>query len=175
MKLLRFISNFADGVNEWVGYAVSWLSTLLVIVVCYDVFTRYVLKNSSVAVQELEWHIFAVIFLVGAAYTLKEDKHVRVDVIYMKLSRKKQAFINLFGTLFFLLPFCLLIIKTSVPFVINAYGFDECSPDPGGLPYRWVLKSMIVVGFSLLFLQGLSLAAKSVLTLTGHDEEGANG
>lgn len=175
MKLLRFISNFADGVNERVGFAVSWLTTLLVIVVCYDVITRYVLKDSSVAVQELEWHIFSVIFLVGAAYTLKEDKHVRVDVFYMKMSEKKQALVNLLGTVFFLLPFSVLVVKTAIPFTMNSYKFHEGSPNPGGLPDRWLLKSMIVVGFVLVFLQGLSLASRSILTLAGHGGEDENG
>lgn len=167
MKLLKIISDYADKLNEWVGYCTSWLTTALVLVVSYDVFTRYVLKNSSVAVQELEWHIFAVIFLVGAAYTLKEDKHVRVDVFYTKMSPKKQALVNLLGAVFFLLPFSLLIVKTSIPFVINAYTFSESSPDPGGLPYRWILKSSIVAGFVLVFIQGLSLTFRSILTLAG--------
>jgi len=175
LKFLSSLSRFIDSLNEWVGYFTSWLTTLLVVVVCYDVFTRYVLKNSYVAVQELEWHIFAVIFLVGAAYTLKEDKHVRVDVIYTRLSAKKKAVVNLAGTVLFLLPFTLLVTKTAIPFAINAYHFNEISPDPGGLPYRWLLKSAIVVGFALLFMQGLSLGIKSFLTIIGNEEEASNG
>jgi len=175
LKFLKLISKFADFINEWVGYFTSWLTAILVLVVCYDVFTRYVLKNSYVAVQELEWHIFAIIFLVGAAYTLKVDKHVRVDVIYTKMTPKAKALVNLTGTLIFLLPFTFLVVKTAVPFAINAYHFNECSPDPGGLPHRWILKSAIVVGFSLLFMQGISLAIKSFLILTGNGEEVSNG
>lgn len=175
MNFLKAISKLVDSLNEWVGYFTSWLTTILVIVVCYDVFTRYVLKNSYVAVQEMEWHIFAVIFLIGAAYTLKEDKHVRVDVLYMKMPPKARAAVNLIGTLIFLLPFTFLVAKTAIPFTKFAYMLHECSPDPGGLPYRWILKSMIGVGFSLLFLQGISQAIKSFLILTGNDEGVANG
>lgn len=96
-----------------VGYVVSWLTSLMVLVVCYDVFTRYLLKASMVAVQELEWHLFAIVFLIGAAYTLKHDRHVRVDVLYMKFSKKTQAWIDLIGILIFLIPFSILVIWTS--------------------------------------------------------------
>jgi len=175
LKFFRIIEKFADFVNGWVGYFTSWITTILVCVVCYDVFTRYVMKNSSVAMQELEWHLFAMIFLLGAAYTLKLDNHVRVDVIYSRFTPKAKAVVNLVGTLLFLLPFSALIVKTSIPFAINAFHFNECSPDPGGLPNRWILKSIIAVGFSLLFLQGLALASRCVLTIAGYDEEGENG
>jgi len=175
LKLLVFIRDFVNKINNLVGIFVSWLTTLLVLVVCFDVFTRYVMKDSSVAVQELEWHIFALIFLLGAAYTLREDKHVRVDVLYTNFSPKWKAIVNLVGCVVFLLPFSILVIKTSYPFVLNAYAFNECSPDPGGLPYRWLLKSVILVGFVLVFLQGLSMASSSILTIAGHDEEVKNG
>ena len=91
MKFLRQYIKFVDSVNEKIGHAVSWLTTVMVLVVCYDVFTRYVLKSSSVAVQELEWHLFAMIFLLGAAFSLKHDQHVRVDVLYSRFSPKGQA------------------------------------------------------------------------------------
>ncbi|ADD68815.1 Tripartite ATP-independent periplasmic transporter DctQ component [Denitrovibrio acetiphilus DSM 12809] len=175
MKFFIIISNFADRVNSAVGYLTSWITTLLVVVVSYDVFTRYVLKNSSVAVQELEWHLFALIFLLGAGYTLKLDNHVRVDVLYSRFTPKAKALVNLVGSLVFLLPFCVLVIKTSVPFIINSYHFHEVSPDPGGLPNRWMLKSVISIGFGLLFLQGLALASRSLLTLAGSRQEDNNG
>ena len=105
MRLLQTYIRFAEALNERVGTAVSWLTTVLVIVVCYDVFTRYLLKNSLVAVQELQWHLFALIFLIGAAYSLKHDKHVRVDVFYSRFSPRAQAWVNLVGRLLFLLPF----------------------------------------------------------------------
>ena len=171
MKFLRYVENFANYVNGKIGYFTSWLTTVLVLLVCYDVFTRYVLHNSSVAVQEFEWHLFALIFLLGAAYTLKLDNHVRVDVLYTRFSPKTKAIVNLAGTLLFLLPFSVLVVKTSIPFAMNAYKFSECSPDPGGLGCRWILKSFIGVGFALLFLQGLALAAKSVLIIAGEKEE----
>lgn len=167
MKALHLIVRWIDGLNEWVGRASSWLSTLLVLVVCYDVFTRYFLRKSSVGVQELEWHIFAVLFLIAAAYTLKQDSHVRVDVFYTQMPPRGQAFINLLGSLVFLIPFALLVIWTSKNFVLMSWTIQETSPDPGGLPYRYALKAMIPAGFTLVLLQGIALALRSFCTLIG--------
>ena len=169
MVFLQKFVEFADGVNERVGLGVSWLTTVLVVVVCYDVFTRYVLQNSMVAVQELEWHLFAFIFLLGAGYSLKHDKHVRVDVFYTRFSPRLQAWVNLIGSVLFLIPFCVLVVWSSQNFVMNAFHFGETSPDPGGLPARWVLKAAIPVGFFFLLLQGVALAFRSVIQLV--DEE----
>ena len=169
MKFLLRLSNFIDSLNEKVGFAVAWLTTALVLVVCYDVFTRYLLKSSVVAIQELEWHLFAIIFLLGAAYTLKHDRHVRVDVFFVKMSKKTQAWINFLGSLIFLIPFALLVIYSSRNFVITSFLIGEKSPDPGGLPARYILKACIPIGFFLLFLQGISLTIKSYFTLTGKE------
>ncbi len=162
--LEKFIS-FVDGLNEKTGLAVSWLNLLLIAVVCYDVFTRYFLKMSSIAIQELEWHIFAVIFLLGAAYTLKNDRHVRVDAFYSLFNPRRQAWVNFLGSLLFLLPFSLLVMWASTDFVKNAFMMGETSPDPGGLPARYLLKACIPLGFFLLLLQGLAMNFKAALRL----------
>jgi len=171
LQAIKTFIRFADGLNERVGTIVSWLTTVLVIVVCYDVFTRYLLKNSLVAVQELQWHLFALIFLIGAAYSLKHDKHVRVDVFYSQFSPRKQAWINFIGSLLFLIPFCIIVIISSQTFVANAFRIGEISPDPGGLPARWILKAAIPIGFVLLLIQGLALACRSLLTILNRNEE----
>ena len=161
---------FVKGINwlnEKIGFGVSWLTALLVVVVCFDVFSRNLLKTSTVAVQELEWHLFAVIFLIGAAYTLKHNGHVRVDVFYTRFSEKTRAIVDLVGSLVFLLPFAVVVMWSSQNFVANALMFNETSPDPGGLPARYLLKGMIPLGFLLLFLQGLSLACQSFLKIIG--------
>ena len=141
----------------------------MVLVVCYDVVTRYFLKKSSVAVQELEWHLFAIIFLVGAAYTLKYDRHVRVDVLYMKFKPKTKAWVNFLGSLIFLLPVCLIGIWSSKNFVMNSFLIGEGSPDPGGLPARYILKAVIPIGFFLLLLQGMALSFRSLIEITGKE------
>ncbi|MGD8780659.1 MAG: TRAP transporter small permease subunit [Ignavibacteria bacterium] len=162
---MNIIINIIDTANEKIGRAVSWLSFTLVLVVCYDVFTRYFLKVSSVAVQELEWHLFSVLFLLSAAYTLKHDDHVRVDIFYSKLNERNKAIVNIIGSLLLLIPFCLMVIFTSKNFVYSSFQISEISPDPGGLPARFVLKSFVPVSFIFLFLQGIGLFLKSFVTL----------
>lgn len=161
------IINIIDRLNERTGTAVSWLSGAMVLIVCYDVFTRYVLNKSSVAVQELEWHLFAVIFLMGAACTFKDNRHVRIDIFYLRLSEKGRAAVDLVGTVFFLIPFCLVVIWTSIDFFLNSLSVGESSPDPGGLPARYIIKACIPVSFLLIMLQGVSVALKSFYKLTG--------
>ncbi|GAB4178732.1 MAG: TRAP transporter small permease subunit [Geothermobacteraceae bacterium] len=167
MNFFTRVVRLIDSLNEWVGRSVAWLTTLLVLVVCFDVVTRYVFNESMVAVQELEWHIFAVIFLIGAAYTLKEDGHVRVDVFYSNMSPKKKALIDFVGSILFLIPFSLLVVWTSKNFVQMSWMVHEGSPNPGGLPARYLLKLMIPIGLGLVFLQGISLALRSFMTLIG--------
>ncbi len=160
-----------DSLNERIGNGISWMTFLLVLVVCFDVVTRYIFKSSSVGVQELEWHIFAVIFLMGGAYTLKHEKHVRVDIFYSRMNERKQALINLAGTVLFLIPFCLLIIFSSFDFVWNSFSIGESSPDPGGLPFRFILKAVLPLSFFFILLQGISLLFKSILILLNPEKK----
>ena len=158
---------FIDNLNKAIGKAVSWLSLILVLVIVVDVILRYTLSITSAASFEMEWHLFAVIFLVGAADTLQEDKHVRVDVFYHKYSEKTKAWVNLVGTLVLLLPFCCIAFWESLSFVGSSYELSETSPQPGGLPARWVIKATIPLGFFLLGLQGISVIFRSISTING--------
>ncbi|WKN41875.1 TRAP transporter small permease subunit [Tunicatimonas pelagia] len=160
------ISTIIDRLNERVGRGVAWLTTVLVLVIVYDVAARYLFNTSSAGIVELEWHLFSFIFLLGAAYALKHDRHVRVDVFYQNFSPKKQAWVNLIGTLLFLIPFCVVAMVAAWKFTINAWTIQEGSPDPGGLPARYVVKAAIPLGFLLLLLQAISLFIRSLLTLT---------
>ena len=165
--MIKNVINAIDTLNEAIGRAASWLVLAMVLLICYDVGMRYFFHQGSVALQELEWHLFALIFLLGSAFTLKYDNHVRVDILYQSqyLSNEHRALINIFGILFFLLPFCVLILITTWPFVENAYYYLEGSPDPGGLPYRYLLKGSILVAFTLLILQGLAELLRNYLIL----------
>ena len=165
MKFLKKYILVIDRVNENLGRWTSWLTTFLVLVVSYDVFSRYLLNISIVGVQELEWHIFAVIFLLAAAYTYKIDEHVRVDVFYSNFSEKKKAWVNLLGVILFLIPFCVIVIYISEFFVFSSFRMGETSPDAGGLPARYILKSFIPLSFFFILLQGISQAFKSILIL----------
>lgn len=169
MKILSSISRIIDFMNEWVGRGTAWVSLLLVVVVFVDVVMRYAFKTSFVFTQELEWHLFAFIFLIGSGYTLLHDGHVRVDIIYQRLGPKAQAWVNLIGVLLFALPGCAMVIITSYKFTHTAFITMEGSPDPGGIPFRFLIKGTITVGFILLFLQSVSLALHSVLKIAGRE------
>jgi len=125
---------------------------------------RYLFQSGSIGIQELEWHLFSIIFLIGAAYTLKHGEHVRLDIFYQSkfLNDRKRAWIDAFGSLFILLPFCFLIVVSTWPSISLAYLSSEVSPDPGGLPARWLIKTMIPVGFGLLLLQAISESIKKI-------------
>lgn len=169
---LRLFIKLIDTFIEWTGKTASWLVLGLVLLICYDVAMRYLFQQGSVALQELEWHLFSLIFLLGSAYTLKHDEHVRVDIIYRSrfMSDKKRALVNIFGVILLLLPFCILILISSWPFVENAFYYNEGSPDPGGLPYRFLLKASLLLAFGLLILQALVDLTRNILTLRNNIE-----
>ncbi len=174
-KVLEFTQScirIIERCTEFSGKLVSWLVLIMVLLVSYDVAMRYIFNQGSVAIQELEWHLFALIFLLGAAYTLKHDEHVRLDLFYQShfSNERIRAWINLVGSVVFLIPFCLLIINSSWFFVLQSWSFHEGSPDPGGLPHRWLLKASIPVAFALLFLQAIAEALKNIHTLSRQDK-----
>ena len=115
--------------------------------------------------MELEWHLFALIFLLGAGYAFKHDRHVRVDLFYAKFSEREKAWLNLWGSLLFLLPWSALIVYTAYDYAWISYLIGEGSPDPGGLPARYIIKFMVAIGIFLLFLQGLATCIESYLFL----------
>ncbi|MEP2024068.1 MAG: TRAP transporter small permease subunit [Reichenbachiella sp.] len=166
-KLIQYINQFTEKTGQWV----SWISLVLVVLIGMDVLLRYVFNWSSSANQELEWHLFATLFLLGSAYALKHDKHVRVDVFYSRFSDNKKAWVNLIGTLIFLIPFCLVVIQTSIPFALDAWEISESSPEPGGLPHRFIIKSTIPIGAFLLFIQAISEGLSSLLTILNRPAE----
>ena len=158
---MRELARKIDAFQERFGRGVSWLSLVMVLVVFGDVLSRYLFRHTSGAMQELEWYLFGTLYLLAAGYTLLHDEHVRVDIMYSKLSPRRQAWVNFILFWVFFFPSCLLVIYTAWPFVRSAWAVWEGSPDPGGLPLRWLLKSMIIVGFALLLLQGISQMIKS--------------
>jgi len=165
VALLRRLAKYINGLNEWIGRSVSWLTTLLVVIICVDVFLRYLFGETSVWIGELQWHLFALIFLLGAGYALKHDRHVRVDVFYAKFSERDKALVNFWGALLFLIPWCILIIIFSFDYAMEAFRIKEGSPDPGGLPARYVIKFAITLGIGLLLLQAIAQVIESWLTL----------
>ena len=157
---MRELARRIDWFQERVGRVVSWLMFGMVAIVFCDVVFRYLFSKSSVFTQELEWHLFGIVYLLAAGYTFLYDEHVRVDIMYAKLSLRGKAWVDFVLIFVMLVPSCLLVIYTSIPFVRNSFVTSEGSPDPGGIPLRWALKSVIIIGFLLLLLQGISEAIK---------------
>lgn len=164
-NLLQGFIHFVNILNENIGKATAWLTTILVVLVCGRVLGRIIFNSEPVWMPELEWHLFALIFLLGAGYTLKHDKHVRVDLFYSEFSERDKALVNLVGALLFLIPWCLLIIFTSYGYALGSFKILEGSPNPGGLPFRFIIKFAITIGMILLLLQALAMVASSILTL----------
>ena len=170
MNILKTLCRWIDSINEWVGRGVAWVTLGLVLVVFIDVVMRYIFNTSFVFTQELEWHLFGFIFLIGAGYTLLHDGHVRVDIIYQRLGFKGRAWVNFLGVILFLIPGCIMVITTSWKFMANSFAILEGSPDPGGIPFRFILKSCIPVGFALLLIQGFSLGLHSFMQILGIEQ-----
>jgi TRAP-type mannitol/chloroaromatic compound transport system permease small subunit len=158
---VRELARRIDRFQERVGRTVSWLMFGMVVVVFGDVIFRYLFSRSWVWVQELEWHLFGLVYLLAAGYTMLHDEHVRVDIVYAKLSDRGKAWMD-FAMLFVMFfPSCVLIIYTTWPFFVNSFAVNEGSSDPGGIPARWALKAVIIIAFLLLGLQGVSQAIKN--------------
>ncbi|MBP0028582.1 TRAP transporter small permease subunit [Roseofilum reptotaenium CS-1145] len=175
MEFLLRLSRNIDRLNERIGRAAYWLTLVMVGVGSWNVFGRYVGRAvgqnlSSNALLEIQWYLFDLVFLLGTAYTLKHNNHVRVDVIQSRLTPKQKAWVDLVGSLLFLIPFCTMILFYSTGSVVNSWKLLENSPDPGGL-VRYPIKTMILVSFGLLILQGISQAIKNLDFVVNHSDK----
>ena len=166
MNFLLKLSGGIDTLNEQVGKATTWLVLLVALLSALNAVVRYVFNYSSNAFLEIQWYLFAAIFLLCAGYTLKNNEHVRIDVVSGRFSPRVQAWIDIIGTLFFLLPMALLILWLSLPLVKESFAISEISANAGGL-IRWPVKALLPLGFSLLALQGMSELIKRVAFLQG--------
>jgi len=160
--LFLFISKCIDTFINVLGQSVAWMTTILMLLICTDVVMRYLFSTSANWIVELEWHLAAVIFLIGASYALLYDKHVRVDVFYERLGRSHKNWVNILGVLLFLLPWSIVLMYHGWAYAESAYSYNQGSSQPNGLPARYIIKSFIPFGFFLLSLAGLSIIIKSV-------------
>lgn len=163
LRLERGFGKFAD----FIGAITAVTMVLMIFNVFYDVIMRYFLRSGSIAMQEMEWHLFSVIILLGVSYTLKEDGHVRVDLIYDRLTPRKKAMINMVGAVIFIMPIALLVGISSIDNVLEAIETMEQSGDPGGLPYRWIVKSLIPLSFFLLIITNIGFFIKNLNVYLG--------
>jgi TRAP-type mannitol/chloroaromatic compound transport system permease small subunit len=166
LALLLRISALIDGLNERVGRLVYWLVLVAVLISAGNAIVRKVFNMSSNAFLEAQWYLFAAIFLLCSGYTLLRNEHVRIDVIAGRLSPKSQAWIDVLGTLFFLLPMAILFIYLSWPVFVRTYTHGEISTNAGGL-VLWPARLLVPIGFTLLSLQGISELVKRVAFLAG--------
>jgi TRAP-type mannitol/chloroaromatic compound transport system permease small subunit len=171
LKLERGFDKFAN----IIGYFTAIVMVLMILNVSYDVVMRYFFRSGSIAMQEMEWHLFSVIILLGISFTLKEDGHVRVDLIYDRLTDKKKAMINMVGVVLFILPVALLITVEAIPYVMESFNSAEQSGDPGGLTNRWIVKSLIPLSFFLLIITSIGFFIKNLNVYKGnHPSEDYN-
>lgn len=162
MRSLIYVERLFNRFGDLLGWLSSVLFILLLANVVYDVVMRYAFNDVSIAFQEMEWHLFSAVFLLGVPYAIKAGGHVRVDLFYERLSNKAQAIIDMLGTLFFLFPFCLLVAYYGIDFAKESYALGETSGDPGGLPYRWIIKAMIPLSFFFMAVSGVGLFLHSL-------------
>jgi TRAP-type mannitol/chloroaromatic compound transport system permease small subunit len=144
-----------DKFLRYISYFTAFIMALLVVLVVFDATSRYLFSEGSTALQELEWHFFDVVILLSIAFTLRHNAHVRVDIFYDKFSEKTKALVNIITFLFFVLPLSFLIIYIGIGFVEMSYLQHEASSDPGGLQYRWIVKSLMPLAFVFLSLQAI--------------------
>lgn len=163
LKLEKGFDKFAD----FIGMITAIAMVLMILNVFYDVIMRYFLRSGSIAFQEMEWHLFSVIILLGVAYTLKEDGHVRVDLIYDRLTPQRKAMINMVGAVIFILPIAILVGLSSINNAYEAFLSMEQSGDPGGLPYRWIVKALIPLSFFLLIITTIGFFIKNLNVYKG--------
>ena len=161
-KIPTYIESFID----WTGRAVSWLTLGMVLVTFLVVVLRYVFDTGWIALQESINYMHALVFLIGAAYTLRHNEHVRVDIFYCRLSERGRAWVDFIGGLFILLPVMVFIIWTSWAYVIDSWSVHEGSREAGGLPGIFLLKSVILLMAALLILQGLAMMLKAIATIS---------
>nr|WP_261817445.1 TRAP transporter small permease subunit [Vibrio gallicus] len=162
---MKSLKSILDRICNTLGHVSSVLFLLLLANVVYDVVMRYVFNDVSIAMQEMEWHLFSAVFLLGVPFALKTHGHVRVDVFYERFSVKTQATIDILGTLVWLLPFSLLVAWYGIDFAWQAYELGEKSGDPGGLAYRWIIKAAIPVSFLFIAISGVGLICHSLIRI----------
>lgn len=165
-KLVKTLNVFSQSL----GGAIAWFTAAMVLITCVIVVLRYVLSTGSIALQESLSYLHAIVFMLGIGFTLKQDGHVRVDIFYRNFSPHTRAWVDLLGSLFFLLPVCLVIFYLSVDYVASSWAIRERSSENAGLPWIYLLKSLLLVMPALLLLQGIAEFSKALLSLLGRDD-----
>ena len=165
-------TRFSAGVDDLlvsIGKAISYIWLILLGVIVVNVLMRYAFSEGRIELEELQWHLYSIGFLLGLSYAYQADTHIRVDVVHERMSLRAQAWVELYGIILFLLPFIALVLIYGLPFVASSFALNEISPSPGGLPLRWLIKAFLPLGFMLLLLAVLARLSRvwSFLFLQG--------
>jgi TRAP-type mannitol/chloroaromatic compound transport system permease small subunit len=160
-------SRIIDAFITAIGRIVSWIWLLLIGVIMLNVTMRYVFGEGRIEFEEIQWHLYSIGFLIGLSYALQSDGHVRVDVLHERFGPRTKAWIELFGLVVFLIPFCILLIRYGIPFAAYSYSVGEVSDAPAGLSHRWVIKAMLALGMALLLIAALSRLSRATALLFG--------
>ena len=163
--MIKQCSKAIDQLNLFIGHSVAWLTLSMVLVTFLIVILRYLFNIGSIAIQESVLYMHAMVFMLGAAFTLKQNGHVRVDIFYQKMPKRFQALVNCIGILLLLFPVCGFIAWSSWDYISEAWRLKESSREAGGLPWIYLLKTTIIIMTGLLFLQGISDLIKNAFTL----------
>lgn len=163
------IASVIDGINEWIGRGVAWCTLAMVLVTFAVVILRYVFGIGSIAMQESVSYFHAAVFMLGAAYAFKHDAHVRVDIFYHRFSPRRRAVVDVIGTLVFLFPVAATLFVASLEYVADSWSVLEASREPGGLPWVYLLKTVIPVSAVLIALQGVAMLLRAIDTLRGEN------
>jgi TRAP-type mannitol/chloroaromatic compound transport system permease small subunit len=161
-------SKFSDGLDTFIrriGHVVMWTNGILIFAIILQVVLRYGFGHGLVVLEEIQWHLYALGIMIGASYAMMMDSHIRVDIIHARLSEKWRLRWDLFGIVFLLLPFLFMIFHQSLDFVYEAWRVNEHSDAPMGLPWRWLIKSVIPISFGLLFVAAISRLVRIVVQL----------
>lgn len=166
MQALLKLSRGIDAFTRWTGKRLAWLIVLAVIISAVNAIVRKVFDTSSNSWLELQWVLFSIVFLLCSPWTLLDNEHIRIDIVNNMMPKRVRDVIDIVGHVFFLLPLTIVMIVTSVPFFLNSYGINEQSSNAGGLP-QWPAKSLIMIGFAFLLVQGISELIKRIAVMRG--------
>lgn len=170
MELLIRVSDGLDRVITKIGKIAAWAGLALILVTIFDVITRRFFVLGSTKLQEAEWHLHTILFVFCLGYAYLKDAHVRIDLVRENLKERTQWWLEILGCLFFLLPFCGLVVWFGIDFVERAYSTNEISASATGLTHRWLIKSTIPLGFTLLALAGIAIVLRKVVELFGPED-----
>jgi len=151
-RLSKVLDRFITGIGE----IAAWLNVAVILAIITQVILRYVFSKGLVILEELQWHLYAGGIMIGLSYCLTHDTHIRLDLLHHRFSQRRKEVVDLLGTAFLLMPMIIIMLMHSWPFVTESFRLNEASDSVVGLPYRWVVKSFLIIGFGLLGLAGVS-------------------